>query len=597
MEIISVILITTLVIAIITAIISLVVILSKTGKFPANMIGNSYYAPVSDDGFNGTSISELAQPNAFYSNKHDDTLKYLSYVYPAGKDSLSKLTPLQLASFYNSLTFYYNCNFQYQDNDLGVIPGELGGKWDPLSCKQTHPLPYPPQGYFYNFWTYQKYNIPFVYSDSDDSKEYLKLSNFGNCRPGLAFNTYVSGKKGGIRAGPGMFWVNCRTIQRHVWYPNGFINDKSDWEYADNWKTAINEPIPWNYPLNWVAGRKDNEYLEITHFEHIPGMTTSPGWWYNGFAGTGIFVNLGKTVRFSNKIDGVFGLATLLSQTTKGKNLLEKFFKTTDPYIILYGFLGKRGYDANKGIMYCQTDIVPCQYGVGVDADKGITREAGMQLESDFVQAVIKYQNSHGIPDTQPTYEGIKMAIDAARYMTDFNLYRFSVQINTDEPMFFFAINLGYDTVQLPTDPNSNGYFVLEILDVRVPDSYKAKVLNRDYSDMINIASTPTDPVARLTDLNLYSQTYNQKYLTDSFDFFTKNHIFTQRDPLFINDDSKAQVCNGFKQVNSCPSNPQNGEWLNIFCDGNMSADYKCLSAGVDATGEACTLTGNNMTC
>jgi hypothetical protein len=122
---------------------------------------------------------KLDQPNNFYKQKRNATLTYLNAVYPQGKDSFNKLNDLELAYFYNSLWFYYNCSYQYSDNDLGSFTGDnKDTKWDPLPCATKYPLPYPPQGIFYNFWTYNKFNMPTIYSDSDESKEYLQLSLF-----------------------------------------------------------------------------------------------------------------------------------------------------------------------------------------------------------------------------------------------------------------------------------------------------------------------------------------------------------------------------------------------------------------------------------
>ena len=604
-----------LIVIIVIILIILLILLNKKNNsnnignnidFPSYMYNNSYYSPDDKNGFNGIKIFDLAQPESFYKQKYNDTLRYLNAVYPNGKKSFSLLTPLQIASFYNSLTFYYNCSFQYKDNDLGIIPGNLGGQWDSLSCSKDSPLPYPPQGYFYNFWTYQKYNMPYVYSDSDTTdKPYLELQNFGNCRVGLAFNTERKGKEYGIRAGPGMFWVDCRTIQRHIWYPNGFINNKIKFtDETDIWNTVLNYDISWNYPNNWLQGRNNNEYLEITHSGHTSGITTSPGWWYNGFTGTGIFVNLGKTARFNNKMGGVFGLAQMLSETDNGRQFLLNNFKTYDPYEIVFGFFGWKGYDKTKNILYCNTDIVPCYDCVGVDADKGISAESNTYLQSDFLSATIAYQNQHGISENYPTTEGIKMAIDAAVNMTDFNLYRFSVAIVPDEPMFYFALQLGIDTLQLPTDPNSNGYFVLEILDTRMPQKYKDLAIKRDYSTMINLL--PNDktqmPPSGISNLNLFNQTWNAQFITDCYQYFVDNKIFTIRDPLDINNDSKATSCDGLNDINLCPLNNFNNDvgnknWLNLFCKNTLSDNYKCLSVGIDATGQGCQLLGDNLTC
>ena len=104
----------------------------------------------------------------------DQTLKYLLGVYPAGAESLKKLSALELASLFNSLWFYYNCAGEYKGDDLKSLTGNNDDKtWGPLPCKSTFPLPYAPQGWLYNFWTYNKYNVPEINSNSDNSIEDL----------------------------------------------------------------------------------------------------------------------------------------------------------------------------------------------------------------------------------------------------------------------------------------------------------------------------------------------------------------------------------------------------------------------------------------
>ena len=80
----------------------------KHSTFPLYMMNGSSYAPVSQDGFSGVRISELMQKPSFYRASRAKTLEYLNNVYPSAKESLASLNDMQLASFYNSLTGYYN---------------------------------------------------------------------------------------------------------------------------------------------------------------------------------------------------------------------------------------------------------------------------------------------------------------------------------------------------------------------------------------------------------------------------------------------------------------------------------------------------------
>lgn len=554
--------------------------------FPSYMMNGSPYAPT-EEGF-GTKIADLAQPKEFYEKHYDATIKYLTAVYPQGKRSFESLSPLQLASFYNSLTFYYNCEFEYQDDDLGILPGLLPPTWDKLPCAKSTPLPYPPQGIFYNFYTYQKYNIPYIKSNSDGSIEYLKLNNFGNCRIGLNFTTTRPGQKDGIRPGPGMFWVNCRTIQRHIWYPNGFkISPGIKQKTKDDWTLVNNKPIQWNYPKGWTNGFKDNEFIEVTHFFHGPGgMTTSPGWWYNGFFGTGMFLNLGKTFVTTTKIGGVLDLATEMAKTDKGKEILKQYFNTDDPYMIVWEYQtsSRDCYDQYK---FCAPILNCCASG-GSDAEKGIPREIDIKSTNDFYKETIRYQKEQGIDIDSPTYEGIKLSVEAAARNKDFNLSRFSVNILSDEPMFFLGSLLGYDTIQLWIDPNSNGYFVYELIDLRLPPKYKEAVMKRDYSQMVDIKLKYNN-----------GNPWNEQFVTDSINYLVDQKFISIRDPLDVHNDKKVKSCDGLLKPNVCPNNPdQPGGWYNLYCDKlALASDYKCLGLGYDAEGAVCELDVENPTC
>jgi hypothetical protein len=553
------------------------------------MFNGSPYAPDKTDGFGGVPISKLAQPESFYEEKHKATLNYLCAVYPLGKDSFNSLDYLELASFFNSLNFYYNCAFQYSDNDLGFLPGKISSTWDAMPCVKTFPLPYTPQGIFYNFYSYQKYNIPTITSDSNDNVDYLQLKNFGACRPGLAFTTFRKGQIGGIRTGPGPEWINCRTIQRHVWNPNGPVNNKKMGDSKDNWSVTLGKYIDWNYPKGWLNGYKDNEYVEITHFFHGPGgVTTSPGYWYNTFSGSGIFVNLGKTFVATNKIGGVFSLAQEMAKTQSGKDFLIKYFNTSDPYMVVYN---------------CQTakvcsPVAPCLVAGGVDNTKGIPYEFDFPLEMDFEKAIVNYQKSHNISNNNTsTYEGIKSAIDAAINITDYNMFRFGVNVLSDEPMFFMAINLGIDTIQLPCDPNSSGFFVFEIIDMRVPSKYIDKLKNRDYTDAINFIYKGEDNGA------MFANTWNSTFLQEGLEFMVNNNIWSNRDPLDIYNNNKAKGCLELLSKDipfACPNNIDTndgfGYWYNIFTDNSLSKEYRCLNMGVDASMSPCNFS-NNPTC
>ncbi len=393
-----------------------------------------------------------------------------------------------------------------------------------------------------------------------------------------------------------MFWVLCRSIQRYIWHPIGFKNNKKIGDKVDNWEIIVNKPVKWNYPKGWLNGYSNNQFIEVTHFYHGPGgMTTSPGWWYNCFTGTGLFLNLGRTIVVRNKIDGVFKLASELATTDNGKSFLKKYFDSSDPYMIIYNFQigiycgGKGGKTPSS---YCNIDIVPCCIAGGSDAFKGLPDETGIAQENNFYNAVIRYQNSIGISSNIPTYQGIKSAINAAINGNNYNLMRFALNILGDEPMFFMGSILGYDTIQLPFDPNSNGYFVYELIDLRLPPKYRVAVKQRDYSQMINYKNIGAH------NPGVYGNTWKPQFLKDTIDYLVEKSLITIRDPLDIYNEKKVENCPELiTQQILCPNNQPPSKWLNVFCSKNkLSNAYKCLSMGVD-DGSRCILTGKNPTC
>jgi len=531
----------------------------------------------------------LDQPNNFYKQKRNATLTYLNAVYPQGKDSFNKLNDLELAYFYNSLWFYYNCSYQYSDNDLGSFTGDnKDTKWDPLPCATKYPLPYPPQGIFYNFWTYNKFNMPTIYSDSDESKEYLQLSNFGSGRPGMA-GSYKNNKT----RSSGIMWINARTIQRDIWSPNGLVNNKNINDKVDNWHSVNDQKINWNYPNDWLHGFKDNQYIEITHGPSNTGdaVNQSPWWWYNACIGSGIFLNLGKTFASLNKLAGVFDLSSKLAETSEGKQKLIDFYGSSDPYDICFGIFALCGYDTLKKQNYCDFRYCSC-YGSCAPMKLGYSNATGITFNY-FYNEIINYQkNVLGIISDIPTKEGIKASIDAARLNTNYLLAHISINLLADENCFFLATNLNLDTLQFVMDPNGNDLYVYEIIDLRIPERFKNDAKNRDYSGFIEIKNNINNISNYDAPNNTYKKEIINEYLTNAYD----KMWISLRDPLDVYNNSKAVKCDGIVHYNVCGD--KNSPAQSMFCEKAPLANaYKCLALGNEFNGNTCILTGNNPTC
>ena len=543
----------------------------------------------------GFSASELERPLSFYSQKRNATLTYLNAVYPQAKESLAGLSDVDLALFYNSLWFYYNCAYQYSDNDLSPpYNTTVGQTWGPMPCANTFPLPYPPQGYFYHFWTYHKYNVPVVYSNSDDSVEHLKLANFGSGRPGIG-GIYSSR---GARPS-GIMWVNARTIQRYIWQPYGLLNDKPLSATApDAWTIRSGSTPKWDYPKNWLTDTSSSsQYIEVTHGPADVGdaVFQSPWWWYNVCVGSGLFLYLGNTIKSVNKVAGVFDMVVKLAQTKEGSDVLLKFYGSTDPYDICFGIFALCGYNSVTKQSYCNFSYVACGNACAATM-YGYLRaaiESGANIQvGNCYEEIIKYQNSLGILDNYPTRDGIRAAFDAARLNTNYNLAHISINLLADENLFFLATNLDIDTIQLVMDYNGNDLFVYEIIDTRVPARFRAAAKQRDYSGFIDI-KPPNTPNEAAWSTNAVYNRYNpdiiKEYLQTAYD----NKWLSLRDPLDVNNDSKASKCTGvIITPNTCP----NDAHPTMFCaESPASAAYKCLLLGCEYN-NSCVYSGNNIT-
>ena len=523
-----------------------------TCKIPLKMFNGSNYAPKNIYGFSGVNIKELIQKPQFYSQKRIQTINYLLAVYPNAKESLESLGDLELASFFNSLSYYYNCQFQSQS-------------FSPLPCASTYSLPYPPQGWFYNYYTFQRDNVPFVYSDSDESKDYLQLTNFGSGNPNFAFKSPDRFN----RAGPGLFYFNPRTIQRNIWYPNGlsfiFENGKQKWNYVSGQK------ISWNFPQKWHNGLDDHSFIEVTHTQPVPGITQSPGFWWNAVTGSGIFLNLGKSLRVRNKLEAVY---TLLKKMKS--DFLMKYFQTDDIYQILFNIIGN---------CHCKSHIINCSDNCGPDYE-GVLKASGLPI-SDFYTETVRFQKEKSISnEDHPTKEGIKEAIYSAIEDTDYRLNRISSKILLDEPIFFLGIHTNYDTVQMTVDPNINGFYVFEIVDLRMPKEYIQNAKNRDYSQFLNLSQ------------QMDKNNYKDEYIQAVLNLFVEKEILSVRDPLDIFNKDKVKTCIGINNLGSiCSDNLNYGKrWYNLYCENvPLSNEYKCLGLGSDI--ENCDLSSKNPSC
>lgn len=542
------------------------------------------YTIMTLNGVDGITVDELTQSASFYAKHRDATIHYLSAVYPTAVDSFKALDDLQLASFYNSLWFYYHCQGKYTDSDLGSFTGKGDDTtWDALPCAKDYPLPYTPQGWLYNFYTYQKFNVPKVKSDSDASKVWLQIENAGSTRPGI-MGSYISRT---VRPS-GIMWWPPRTIHRDVWYPNGLLNDKPLSESTpDNWSIIVDEEVKFNYPYGWYGNLADDQYIEVTHSPSNTGdaLNQSPWWWYNGSPGSGMFLYLGKTLAVKNKITGVFELSKLLAERSSGRELLRRWFNTTDPYEITWGVVGLCGYNSDTNQKYCDFSNMAC--GLYCEPVKiGYANAAAIKLQN-FYDSTKRF----GVDSSnRPTQNAIKKAIDLAITNEDYYLAHTAVNLLPDEVCFFLGLNAGLDTIQFYADPSPNDEYVFEIIDYRIPERMKEKAKNRDYSDFIHISDPNAPPWSISAKFNRYKQEVIEEYLKNAYE----NEWLSVRDPIDVYNPNKVLKCDGIKLDSTC-----NGDYARMQYCANIPLmnSFKCLYMGNEFNDNSCILHGKNPTC
>jgi hypothetical protein len=91
--------------------------------------------------------SELAQPATFYTQMRGPTIQYLSAVYPTATDTLNSMSDTDLALFYNSLWFYYNCagkgNYNMPQSLSVNNDAPFNLCWNPINGCEVHILHRP----------------------------------------------------------------------------------------------------------------------------------------------------------------------------------------------------------------------------------------------------------------------------------------------------------------------------------------------------------------------------------------------------------------------------------------------------------------------
>lgn len=501
----------TLVVLILLAVIFLIYYFTSNGK-------------ITNENLKELESFTLVQPDNFYKNKREDTLKYLQAVYPTSK--LDNLSDQDLAKLYNSLWTWYNCESSYgpsngpwlkdgpNSNDPYVnselcwqaLPG-CGGKWPKL--------PYVPQGWIYDWNTYMGVLDK---QDTDQAQQVISQINYSDSTrhpkditgsvPGQTYWNWFNG--------PNPIWMYQRAIFRYKYNPG---LGESYIRYPDPKKppqvystpaltpgeiTDPNLPIPWDCPKAWWTGVPSGGYLEVTMASE-PGLAPSPPiCWFDGWRGSGTWVNVGKTIVVRNKVDGVFKLAQEAAQTKEGRETLKKYFKTSDPYEVCKKLVTDNGYGKcpiNGPVVYDgrpNSNTYKKKINLNFSSVSGINQGSLVGNFAD-INANSAYSftmaNWHDWcdPDAKPNIDMPDYCVDKMRLGTHYMADRQAAIMTFDEPLFALGVYLGYDSIQMPHSSNGNGRYQYEYLELR---GYPAEVRERDYSAFmmaVDSASAPTE--------------------------------------------------------------------------------------------------------
>lgn len=457
----------------------------------------------------------LIKNTDFYKNKRNDTLKYLQSVYPTS--NLEKLSDEDLGKLYNSLSIWYNCAAKF-----GPINGYFKLKddgtyekstlcWQALpGCGTNWPiLPYTPQGWLYDWNSYIQ-NVSWDFKNNKETKNKVDYTvanqiNYSDCSKNVEDMTgSVPGKTFWFWFnGPNPVWMYQRAIFRYNYNPgmgeSYATGGENNTQYRYNTPALTpgeisdpNLPFSWNCPKQWWTGVPSGHYLEVTMASE-PGLAPSPPiCWFDGWRGSGTWVNVGKTIVVRNKVDGVFKLATEAAQTEKGKKQLLSYFGTDNPYQVVKNLVsvdnngmcvdnsgpivydGRRSsntYKQNIRYNFCNPNTTNQGSIVGITSS-AINMNT---VNSFYISDWYTWCGDNTTPMPDSCVDKMRLGIN---YMAD----RQAAIMTFDEPLFALGTYLGYDSIQMPHSSNGNGRYQYEYLELRgYPDSVK----NRDYSSFI----------------------------------------------------------------------------------------------------------------
>jgi hypothetical protein len=428
----------------------------------------------------------------FLRRRHEKLKRYLTAVYPVAKTDIEKMDLFKLDEFYNSLWFYYNCGYTGQtklgdiaENDKPIIdstdkPVEPNTSAYGQSTREGYAdiacwgkvcdveLPYAPDGLVYSWKHWNDNWSPMIISDKT-----MDTDQIGGSIPG---QTFINGSMG-----PSPVWQYGRAILRNIYTPF----DKKDRKvpYVLKGKHSNIDP-PFKMPRQWWKGVPSNGYIEVNAASE-PGLAQSVcPIWYDGWIGSGVFLDVGKTIIGRNKSNAVYLLAKEMeSAKPGGKKLLQEWFNAENAEEALRNiFLCKISHPTfDIGGVNKEFDI--CTPGLNVTNSARLpTTKVGWDnpIKSNIPREWCRYLKEAEIKSNDDLDECLREMM----YGGSFDADRVNTSTVWDEPLFAMGSVLDYDTIQMVMSANTNSYWQYEILDVRYTKQMPG-IVDRNYSSFI----------------------------------------------------------------------------------------------------------------
>ena len=595
-------------------------------------------------------------PDVLYSGESgkQGLVNYLSSVYPLARTRFETMTAEALDTFYNSLWFYYNCSFSgtaivsskkeivvgssvEEKSDLEqicwsglcdshneIVPSPVPKSATPIpvdipTIARIVRLPYSPTGLFYSWHEWNRDRVPMVVTTCSNSD----VSMIGGSIPGQTFISKFMG--------PAPVWQFARAAYRNIY---STVDDRKALVpgILQGAHDKINPPFPWagptSYPnpnysgscWSWWHGKSSSRespgYIEVNAASE-PGIAQSVcPLWFDGWCGSGVFLNLGDTHIARNKSNAVYSLACRINARDNwgpdrspdwGKDKLRSWFGSSEPRVLLTNIYRCQTGNKNdscastpSGGKFMSPEFAWNSKKISVDiCTPGSYASNSMRLPSQNANDILtsKDTNKRNWGDKASANDYYKWCgesrspescLDEAMYGGSYEADRVNTTTVWDEPIFVMASLLEIDTVQMVMSANTSGYWQYEILDMRgsgviqdpTPEEFRRVdgVLHRDYSSFIEYDSSsdrkqPVKPDQEGYHYNTFNLKYKSSFLND---FMTKaGDNLSLRDP-FDPDNGSGAACTTGRWSSDSPGTGGVMPNISPSWEGNKTVNLTC---------------------